>query len=119
MPATQFKHMKELLIAKDPTVYESTVDGETILVSRKSCAFLENQLDDIQFQLATSLFVIKPKGYLYSLNGQDDCFIGVQSIHDDFNQYRLGTVFLRNFYTVLDFDKNLVLMGLNNDLDTA
>lgn len=50
---------------------------------------------------------------------QDDCFIGVQSIPDKFNQYRLGTIFLRNFYTGLDFDKNLLLIGLNQGTDSA
>lgn len=32
-----------------------------------------------------------------------DCFIGISAIPDSLNQYRLGTIFLRNFYTVLDF----------------
>ena len=42
-----------------------------------------------------------------------DCFVGIQSIPDETNQFRLGTVFLRNFYTALDYDKNLIMIGVN------
>ena len=41
------------------------------------------------------------------------CFIGIQKIPNSANQYRLGTIFLRNFYTALDYDNNLILMGIN------
>lgn len=48
------------------------------------------------------------------MNGQNnECFVGIQSIPDSANQYRLGTIFLRNFYTALDFDNNLILIGVN------
>jgi hypothetical protein len=65
--------------------------------------------------------VIKPRGYLYHLDGQYlDCFIGIESIPDSTNQYRLGTVFLRNFYTGLDYDENLIMIGVNKgSSDTA
>jgi hypothetical protein len=49
----------------------------------------------------------------------DDCFIGVSSIPDKYNQYRLGTIFLRNFYTGLNFDKNMLLIGLNQGTTSA
>jgi len=58
--------------------------------------------------------VLRPRGYLYHLDGQTKtCFIGIQKIPNSANQYRLGTIFLRNFYTALDFDNNLILMGIN------
>jgi len=31
------------------------------------------------------------------------------------NEYRLGSIFLRNFYTVLDYEKDLVWIGVNDD----
>lgn len=49
----------------------------------------------------------------------DDCFIGIASIPDKYNQYRLGTIFLRNFYTGLNFDKNMLLIGLNKGTVSA
>lgn len=57
---------------------------------------------------------MKPRGYLYHQPLQnDDCFIGIESIPDNANQYRLGRVFLRNYYTVLDFEQNLIQIGPN------
>lgn len=57
--------------------------------------------------------MIKPHGYLYHLNGQSDCFIGIESIPDHNNEIRFGTIFLRNFYTGLDYSQNLIMLGLN------
>jgi hypothetical protein len=58
--------------------------------------------------------VIKPRGYLYRQPLQtNDCFIGIESIPDSSNQYRLGRVFLRNFYTALDYEQNLIMIGPN------
>ena len=54
-----------------------------------------------------------PKGYLFTVGTQ--CHIGIESIPDDFNQFRLGTIFLRNFYTVLEFDLNLIMLGINSE----
>ena len=57
---------------------------------------------------------------MYALgSNQRDCFIGIQSIPDKYNQYRLGTIFLRNFYTGLDFDNNYILLGINDGTSTA
>lgn len=37
----------------------------------------------------------------------------MQSIHGESSEYKLGTVFLRNFYTVLDYDDDLIAIGVN------
>lgn len=48
------------------------------------------------------------------MRGQNkECFIGIESISDNSNQYRLGTIFLRNFYTALDYEKNVIQLGIN------
>jgi hypothetical protein len=44
----------------------------------------------------------------------NDCFIGIQSIPNSANQFRLGTIFLRNFYTALDYDQDLIMIGVNS-----
>ena len=67
----------------------------------------------IEFVLRTTRLHIKPKGYLYSLPTQQDCFIGISSLPDSLNQYRLGTIFLRNFYLGLDYEQDLILLGIN------
>lgn len=52
---------------------------------------------------------IEPKGYLYNL--KDGCAIGIESIPDSLNEYRLGLIFLNNFYTGLDFKSNHIYLG--------
>ena len=83
------------------------------MVARKSCDALAKTLKPIEFALQNTKIVIQPRGYLYHLQGQSDCFIGIEAIPDSTNQYRLGTVFLRNFYTALDYDQNLIIIGVN------
>lgn len=39
------------------------------------------------------------------------CFIGIESIPDGLNQYRLGSMFLENFYTVLDYDNKEIVFA--------
>lgn len=62
---------------------------------------------------------ISPKGYLFQVSLQSDCFIGISSIPDKYNQYRLGTIFLRNFYTALDYENNMVMFGINKGTTSA
>lgn len=42
------------------------------------------------------------------------CLIGIESIPDYENHYRLGIQFLRNFYTALDYESNVIILALNN-----
>lgn len=57
---------------------------------------------------------MRPRGYLYQIEYDiKNCFIGLQSIDDNANQFRLGTIFLQNFYTALDYDNNMILLGVN------
>lgn len=51
IPATQFEQLKDLMLKQDNTLTEQTVDGQTILVSRKTCSYLENVYGDLQFML--------------------------------------------------------------------
>lgn len=75
---------------------------------------------DIQFALFKSIVVLKPRGYLYSIDpSSQECTIGIQAIPDSLNQYRLGSVFLRNFYVGLDYANNKLLIGLNKNTNDA
>jgi hypothetical protein len=76
------------------------------MVSRKRCKDLYNVFGSLEFKIHGTQIMIEPEGYLYSYDGQSDCFIGIQSIPDRLQQYRLGTIFLRNFYVGLDFYTN-------------
>lgn len=95
------------------TIISQEVDETQILVARKPCYKLYDTLGDIEFKLQDTKIIIKPRGYLYHMENQDDCFIGIQAIPESANQYRLGTIFLRNFYTALDYEQNLIIIGVN------
>ena len=86
----------------DRSIYSHEKNGREMLVARKSCDELYGCLKTIHFSLQDTRIEIKPRGYLYSLGSEkSDCFIGIESIPDRDNHYRLGTVFLRNSYTAL------------------
>ena len=119
IPNSEFEVLKKKMKEQDSSIIEQNVEDSVILVSRRQCKDLYDILGDIEFLLHETMIVIKPRGYLYSLPNQKDCFIGVQSIPDAYNQYRLGTIFLRNFYVGLDYDQNQMLVGLNKNPTTA
>jgi len=62
---------------QDSTIYVQTVDENEILVSRKKCSELYSLYSDLKFTIQGTEITIKPKGYLYSLGAQNDCFIGI------------------------------------------
>jgi hypothetical protein len=53
------------------------VEGNNILIGRQACHVLEEKLKDIEFTLQKTKIIIKPRGYLYHLPDQSDCFIGI------------------------------------------
>lgn len=62
------------------------------------------------------MILIKPKGYLYpSFTDESDCYIGVEGIPDSYNEYRLGSIFLRNFFIGLDYEDDSLHIGLRKD----
>mmetsp|Transcript_9682 Transcript_9682/g.16287 ORF Transcript_9682/g.16287 Transcript_9682/m.16287 type:complete len:234 (-) Transcript_9682:135-836(-) len=113
MPASEFYQIKEKLLKVDSTVVEQRVDGRQILVSKNRCERLYSVYGDLEFLLHNTKIQIKPQGYLYSEPYQSDCFVGIERIPDRMNQYRLGTIFLRNFFTGLDYENGQILIGLN------
>jgi len=41
------------------------------------------------------------------------CFIALQGIPGK-SEYRLGSIFLRSFYTILDFERDIIGLGIND-----
>lgn len=113
LPSDMFDQLLREMQRHERTIYKGSVEGKKIMIARKKCSTLYDKLQDIEFKLHHTTIVIKPQGYLYSMGGQNaDCFIGIESIPD--NNFRLGTIFLRNFYTALDFEHNFIMIGVNN-----
>lgn len=71
-------------------------------------------LEPIQFKLEATSISIYPKGYTYQIDpNQDYCQIGLNPILKESHEYRLGNIFLRHFYTALDYDKDTIMIGVN------
>ena len=93
--------------------YENQAEGRIGLRTIETCGDLQKNLKPIEFMIQNTTFTITPRGYLYSMDGH--CYVGIEGIPNSLNQYRLGNVFLRSFYTVLDFDNDIIMLGLNVD----
>mgnify|MGYP006105286455 CR=1 FL=1 len=63
-----FLNLKNEMKKTEPSIYETEVDGNTILVARKACHLLEDKLSDIEFMIQDTKIIIKPRGYLYHMD---------------------------------------------------
>lgn len=71
------------------------------------CSELWDKLEPVEFKLEKTIITIMPKGYTYMEDPEQDfCQIGFSPIQGDTNEYRLGNIFLRNFYVALDYDND-------------
>ena len=114
VPESVFENLVNELRVKERSIGAMKVDDRMIIVAHKPCDKIYDTLGDISFRLQGTKVELKPRGYLYPMSlDMSKCFVGIEKIPNSANQYRLGTIFLRNFYTALDFDNNLVLMGVN------
>lgn len=48
-----------------------------------------------------------------------NCQIGLEAIPNEISEYRLGTIFLRNFYTALDYENDLIILGVNTGMESV
>lgn len=85
-----------------------------ISIENFNCRDIIHKLKPIYFKLESTEIKIYPKGYTYQLDkNQGYCQVGLQGIPGESNEYRLGTIFLRNFYTSLDYEKDQIAIGVN------
>ena len=83
-------------------------------ITNHNCEDVWDKLKPISFKIENTVITIEPQGYTYQLDKhQGYCQIGLQSLHGESSKYMLGTVFLRNFCTVLDYDDDLIAIGVN------
>lgn len=86
---------------------------EEMQIPDHKCEDIVGELKPISFMLESTQMTIYPKGYTYMSDpDQSYCQIGLHPIADP-HTYRLGNIFLRNFYTALDFEHDEILIGVN------
>lgn len=99
-------------------IYTEKIEGgpNEIRIDTGDCESLYDVLGDIEFKLEQASFKLKPQTYLYKeFADQNYCQVLVHEIPDGPNEYRLGTVFLRHFYVTLDYDADIIGIGMNKD----
>ena len=98
-----------------------------ICILQGHCSNFSPILLDIEFRLENKLFRMSPKTYLLDggvldIEPKNQCVIGIQSIQKNptgtevSDVYILGDVFIRSFYTSLDFEKEVVSLAQNRNL---
>ena len=116
MPMSEFKQLTSYLRVIDPTVrwdHRQEEEGYR-LATNQPCDEISHKYGDLEFTLGDTEIVIHPKGYLSPMFGDEKfCVLGIEGISDSLNEYRLGSIFLRNFYVGLDYEKNQLVLGLN------
>ena len=91
------------------------VDNEYCASYYLSCAELAPQLKNLTVVLDTKHYTIPPYGYLLdSRNTAETCIIPVSSVAESSGMVILGDTFIRNFYTVFDFQSNQVKLAPNS-----
>jgi len=86
----------------------------TFCSSRLNCEQLAKKISPVSFQIGETLFHLKPMGYLHQ--GEGICqFAIAQNPLDRHNNgnFLFGGLFLKHFYSVYDYDRELISLGVN------
>lgn len=86
----------------------------TFCSSRLNCEELAKLVKPVSFQIGDTLFEMKPLGYLHQ--GVGICqFAIAQNPLDRHNNgnFLFGGLFLKHFYSVYDYDRELISLGVN------
>ena len=81
-----------------------------------SCTNVVKKLKPIAFQLSDYIFQLNPEEYLQEAR-KDACFFVIHKTDtaetEESNIFLIGDLFLKHFYSVYDFDKDEVSLGIN------
>jgi len=95
---------------------------EGLCYAAYECEDLGKIVKSLSFVIGNKVFEIKPSGYLLVGLDFDEsydgiCLFGVSALPDSLtsssNMFLFGDVFLRNFYSVFDWDNQQVRLGIN------
>jgi len=105
--------MKDIQFDERVRFREEYEYGQKVRVIKASaeCDDIVDDLPTLELKVAPGLtIVIDPKAYVFPPKDDDFyCTISLAKSHE--NEYRFGMQFLKNFYTVLDYDTNQIMLG--------
>jgi len=71
-------------------------------------------LKPITFEVEGTNLTIDPRGYTLDF-GDGNCFIGLSYVKGVEDEFRLGALFLKNFYAALDYENDFIIIGAKQD----
>ena len=102
------------MMQQDSSLFIANLNGTSVLISKDMCQNVAKRLSPFSLKVQDKHMSINPTGYLYTVQNSRYCYVGIQqNSEDNQTQITLGQIFLRNFYTVLDYKNNLILAGVN------
>lgn len=90
--------------------------GQTFCHSGKQCSELQDILHPVAFQLSDYVFEMSARQYLFQDTDKNRCYMLIHKCTlpgQNAYLFLIGDVFLRNFYSVYDFEKDQVGLGIN------
>lgn len=67
LPQTMFTKIMTEMRKHENSIHTEYADNKQVLVARKSCEYLYDRLESLEFLLQGTVIKIKPRGYLYKL----------------------------------------------------
>lgn len=130
VPETYFEMLKRRWDTQLNGTYSNSVKcTNDICITRKSCQTIKPLLSNITFRIGDKIFELTPASYL--LNGTDlntedwaknTCIIGVMPFPSQIvgvDMFLLGDIFLKNFYSVYDFDEWAISFAVNRHAENV
>lgn len=115
IPPDQFEKVKKVWQKAVPEL--KCTDGGAYCEVKKPCASFKSKLKPLGFQMSDYVFEINPDQYLLdSTTGHQKCFFIIKKCRlpgKNKNLFLIGDTFLKHFYSVYDFDKDTVSLGIN------
>jgi len=123
MPTPYYERLVQAWQAQidDPALLDCSMG---LCIGGQSCEKLEGKLSNLTMQIGDLYFDMMPNGFLINATDlgaepafENKCIFGVIPLPDvvaDARMFLLGDVFLRNFYSVFDYDEQEVYLAINS-----
>jgi len=112
VPPAEYKALQEKWTAEVDDL--DCKSDPTFCSSRLSCESVAKKVKSVTFRIEDTMFELKPMGFLHQGDGICQFAIAQNPLdrHNNGN-FLFGGLFLKHFYSVYDFDKELISLGVN------
>ena len=116
-------HSVNMICTRTPGSDENEID--VCYFNNTKCSQIAPKLEPIKFVFDKSVFELKPQAYLKDDQNEieetgknvDACVVdirpGKDKNHPDERRFLMGNTFLKNFYSVYDYDWEQIRLGVN------